>query len=279
MHDQPLPPPSRELSRRLMRVDIAYTVSRMRVIEARPGNPLGVEVRHFDGVVALMARRLPSMNFNRVVGLKAGDEPLIEPLARWYRDNAVAVRFELAPGDHSPELGRALAEHGYFQSGFQVSLYGAPRSEKVSVPDIAVQPVHTEAAMDRFLEAYIAGWKLTEPVHANVQNDFRPWRHQQGWHLFVGLADGQAAAAAILYLHDGIGYFADATTNPKFRGRGLQAALLRARSAFAHANAAELVFGQAEFGSASHRNMERVGLRALHTRALWTQLEPNGAAR
>jgi len=51
----------------------------------------------------------------------------------------------------------------------------------------------------------------------------------------------------------------------------LQAALLRHRAAAAAQSGAELVYSQAAFGSASHRNMERIGLRVLNMRAIWTR--------
>ena len=48
-----------------------------------------------------------------------------------------------------------------------------------------------------------------------------------------------------------------------FRGRGPQTALLRHRTAIAAQSGARLIDSQAAFGSVSHRNMERVGLRVL----------------
>jgi ribosomal protein S18 acetylase RimI-like enzyme len=68
-------------------------------------------------------------------------------------------------------------------------------------------------------------------------------------------------AAATLYLHDHIGYLADATTNPLFRRRGLQSALLRRRIRDAAASGAHIVFSGAAPLSTSHRNMERAGMR------------------
>ena len=72
-------------------------------------------------------------------------------------------------------------------------------------------------------------------------------------------------------MHDGIGYFADAATHPDFRSRGLQGALLRHRASVAAQAGAGLIYSQAAFGSTSHRNMQRVGLRVLHSRAIWTR--------
>ena len=60
--------PSIDVLRRTLAADISYTISRMKVLEGIPGNPIGIAYRWFDeSAVALMAR-LPA--FCRVVGRK-----------------------------------------------------------------------------------------------------------------------------------------------------------------------------------------------------------------
>jgi hypothetical protein len=59
------PVPSLDLVQRTLTADISYTISRMRVLERLPGNPIGINFRWVDEkAVALMAR-LPT--FSRVV--------------------------------------------------------------------------------------------------------------------------------------------------------------------------------------------------------------------
>jgi GNAT superfamily N-acetyltransferase len=77
-----------------------------------------------------------------------------------------------------------------------------------------------------------------------------------------------------LYVRDGVGYLADASCDPKFRGRGLHAALLARRIADARQAGAGLVCSGAAYLSTSHRNMERTGMRILFNRAIWTDLDP-----
>jgi hypothetical protein len=95
------------LSRRLTQVNIAYTITRMRVIEARSGQPIGV--RRFGEAAALMSRQVPSPHFNAVVGLRAGQESLIGEIDDWYRENKITPRFLVAQGDLTAGMGRALA--------------------------------------------------------------------------------------------------------------------------------------------------------------------------
>jgi hypothetical protein len=53
------------------------------------------------------------------------------------------------------------------------------------------------------------------------------------------------------------------------RGRGCQSALLSRRIADAAAAGCDSVASLAEFGSGSHRNLERAGLRVAFTQAVW----------
>jgi hypothetical protein len=264
------PVPSLEHVRRTLAADIAYTISRMQVLERIPGNPLAIAYRWFDErAVALMAR-LPA--FARVVGLDAGHAHHIEPLVRWYREHDIKPTFELVPGMYDASLGRELARLGFCHSVFHASLIGSPAAApaEASADTGGIEAVTTPAAMEDYLDAYVAGWGFPEKDHAQFKANVRPWLGQPGWSLYLARVDGRPAAAATLYLHNGVGYLADATTAPPFRGRGLQTALLRRRVSDAARAGADLVFSGAEPFSASHRNMERIGLRLQFMRAKWT---------
>jgi hypothetical protein len=70
-----------------------------------------------------------------------------------------------------------------------------------------------------------------------------------------------------------VGYFADAATDPTFRGYGLHAALLFRRLRDASAAGVDFVCNGADILSTRHRNMERAGMRLLFLLAIWTPLE------
>ena len=258
-----------ELCRRLTRVNIAYTVARMKVIEARSGQP--VEVRRFGDAAALMARQVPSPHFNAVVGLRGGKEHLVGEFDDWYRANDLKGRFVIAPGDLTPELGRALAARGYAQTDFDTVLYAAPPPAAVADTPFEVVAVDSPAVMDEFLDALLSGWGIAREHRAGAKANMAGWLDVPAFRLYLIRIDGRPAAAAKLFLHDGVAYFPDAATDPDFRGRGLQTALLQHRSVIAAQSGAELIYSQAAFGSTSHRNMERVGLRVLCTRSIWTR--------
>lgn len=262
--------PSLERIRRTIATETAYTLSRMRVLEAIPGNPVGIAHRRFDDdLVAMRASHLPP--FNRVVGLGSGHEHHIEPIIQWYREEAgVRAQIEIAPGNHDAALGRERTRCGYYQAGFHTSLICEPRAESAA-SSVRIIQVTTPALLEDFLDTYAVGRQI--PEVEGFKNNVRPWLGLEGWRLYLAYDHAQPAAVAILYLRDKVGYCADATTRPEFRGHGLQTALLQRRIAQANAAGVDFVCSGADFLSTSHRNMERAGMRVQFVRAVWRELE------
>ena len=260
--------PSLEVVQRTLSADIAYTISRMKVLERLPGNPIAIAYRWIDTTTVALMSRLPA--FSRVVGLREGHAQHIEPLVQWYRDHAINPTFEMVPGHYDASLGRELTRHGFFQSGFHASLMSQLPAQAPAIAANMVERVTTPACMEDYLDAYVAGWGIPDKDHAVFKTNVRSWLDQPGWSLYLARIDGKPAAAATLFMHDRVGYLADATTSPSFRGRGLQLALLRRRMVDAADAGADVVFSGAAPFSTSHRNMERAGLRVQFMRSLWT---------
>jgi hypothetical protein len=261
--------PSLALIERVLATDAAYTISRMRVLERIPGNPVGIGYRRIDdSAVALVSMFLPA--FTRVIGLRPGHEGEIAPLLAWYRGYGVTPTFEIVPGMYDAALGRELARHGFLPSGFHAALIGEPDRSTQPNPAIDIERVASAEAMEHYLDAYVAGWGVPEKDHAQFKANVRPWREQPGWSLYLARIDGRPAAAATLYVADRVAYLADGTTAPAYRGRGLHAALLRQRIGDASMAGVDFVFSGAEPMGTSHRNMERAGLRLHFLRTKWT---------
>jgi len=265
--------PSAALVDRVIAIENAYSVSRITVLQILPGNPVGIEVRAVgDNAVALMAKHFPNPNFNRVAGLNGDQAGEIEPLVRWYRDNGIAPRFEILPRESDGELGRELSRLGLYPSAFHTALV-RDAGPVADAGDVRLEQVTDAATMDAFLDAYIAGWKLPDGAGFK-RNVSAGWLDRPGWSLYFARVDGKPAAEGILYVRDSVGYLADASCDPAFRRRGLQAALLARRIADAREAGADFVCSGAAYLSTSHRNMERAGMRILFNRAIWTDLHP-----
>ena len=115
-----------------------------------------------------------------------------------------------------------------------------------------------------------AGWS-TEGAHlgAFMEAFGEVSASSEGTVGFLAERDGEAVAAAALAIHDGVALLAGASTRPEWRGRGVQAALLRARLRHAAASGCDLAMVCAAPGSASQRNAERAGFRIAYTRIKW----------
>jgi len=248
--------PSAELIRRTLDTEVAYTLSRLRVLERLDGNPVGVHYRKVGGNGwALMAEHIPVPSFNAVVGLQAGDDGELEAVLAWYREHDVAPQIEIVPGLEDAKLVAELARLGYHHSGFHASVIARPQDAAAPDPAVDVVRVTGAEALEDFLDAYVLARQI--PDGEGFKRNVRPWLHEPGWSLWLGRADGRPVAEAILYLRDGFAYLADAATAPAFRGRGLQSALLAHRLRHAAGEGAQYACSGASFLSTSHRNMVR----------------------
>jgi hypothetical protein len=263
--------PSLRLLRRTVEVETAYTLSRLKVLERIPGNPVGVAYRQIDaGAIALMAEHLPVASFNSVIGLRSGLEHHIAPLLAWYRGHDVEPQVELVPGYDDPALGRELIRCGFFQAAFHASLVCAPCLQVTAPGNVACERVGTARQLESFLDAYARGRCI--PSAAEFKANVRAWAAEPGWSLYLARLDGCDAGAAILYVNEGVGYCADAAVDPVFRRRGVHTALLGVRIAEASFAGVDFVCAGAEFLSQSYRNMARAGMRVQFVRALWREL-------
>ena len=114
------------------------------------------------------------------------------------------------------------------------------------------------------------GWMGDHPELEAFFADFgRIAAAREGMACFLAEFDGQPAATGALSIHEGVALFAGASTVPKFRRRGLQAALLNARMLHAAQHGCDLAMMVAEAGSGSQRNAERQGFRIAYTRTKW----------
>jgi GNAT superfamily N-acetyltransferase len=86
---------------------------------------------------------------------------------------------------------------------------------------------------------------------------------------FLAEVDGQAGAASVLFIHEGVALFGGSATVPDLRRRGLQSALLEQRMRYAFDQGCDLAMMVAEAGGNSQRNAERKGFQIAYTRTKW----------
>lgn len=120
-------------------------------------------------------------------------------------------------------------------------------------------------------ETAARGWGETPELAAFMRDFGLVSAHARAMQCWLAEIDGQPVGAAAFTLHGGVALLAGASTDPAWRGRGVQAALLAARLRSAAEQGAELAMMVAEPGSASQRNAERAGFRIAYTRIKWAK--------
>jgi len=256
--------------------DIEYTVARLDGMRQAEGNPLRIAIQRFGGATAFLIEAWPEFWYgNRVLGLNPGSRDHLDEIMQFFASRQLDFRIELIPGDLDSELAGRLHRYGFSQMGFSTAMYGLPGKIQASsiTRDIdvrLVQPNEIESFIDLYQTAF------GDPALSQIEvQAVRAWleRESANLHLCMALIGGQPVAVAVLYTKNGLCLLADAATLPEFRGRGCHWAMIQHRMAEAARRHCELVTSFVAFGSPSHHNLERAGLRVAYTKALWWKVK------
>lgn len=269
-----------QLALRVGRSEVDHMKSWLDAIGRLPGNPFTAESRKLGKATALFGnnRGGPSLGplFNRVLGPGDGDIGIIDEAIRLYAERGLPCRLDLNPYAVHAATMRHLAAAGFCPYRHHDHLVGPAHlsnDAECDMPDdLEVREVGEDERAD-WAEVWQCGFLevtgIEEANGAMVAEATSKLASDPGWTLFLAYCGGVPAGAAALYVQDGIGSLALAGTDPRFRGRGCQTALLRARIKKASELNCEFVAAQAALGAQSHRNMQRAGLRIAYTRAFW----------
>jgi GNAT superfamily N-acetyltransferase len=196
-------------------------------------------------------------------------EEALDEMERFFKGRGTAVMHEVCPLIGAEALG-LLCGRGY--RPFEVSnvLYRTVEKPSREIPgNVRVRVIGAEGAQ-LWSNVSARGWTYEHPELENfVQQMGVLCVAREGSPCFLAEVDGQAGAAGVLSLHEGVALFGGAATVPELRRRGLQAALLEERMRYAFDEGCDLAMMVAEAGSNSQRNAERKGFRVAYTRVKW----------
>jgi len=267
---------ARERTETIERSEIAYLTDRMEAIRERPGNPEGVQIARFGGATCTYSRTMPWGAFNRVKGLREGDERLLAEIVGFYRERDRKPHFELVPGLAEGRILTELDRQGFVHSGFHASMYAETRAlpEPLARQDgadgIVVRPIGEDEFRD-YARIHCRGFGMSDDGIPHVEANNVVLFGRPGWRFYLALLEGRPAGTAVSYMDGDVASLTLAATLPEFRGRGVHAALLRRRMDDAAVAGCRLVVGQCAYLSPSYRNMEKAGLRIGYVRATWTE--------
>jgi GNAT superfamily N-acetyltransferase len=234
---------------------------------------LGAEWRDVGGTYAMFDG--VGSPLTQTFGLGLFSPPTAEQLSEietFYRARGAEVFHEVSPLADPVVLG-LLGDRGYRPIELTSVMHMRLTGEKIArahepSPDLRVRIVDPgDAAI--WAETSARGWGDTPELSAFIFEFGTIAARAQGTVCFVAELAGRPIAAAALGMHNGIAILAGASTDPAFRGRGAQAALLDTRLRHATDAGYDTAMMGALPGSASQRNGERQGFRIAYTRIKW----------
>jgi hypothetical protein len=226
----------------------------------------------FGRTVATRLGALPGHPaYNKARGFNHDDAGQLEAICAFYTDAGLPPLIEVWAGDASAALEGRLAHAGFYAAEVNATLGARPgRCAPATAPDPGIVIRELAATDDDtvYLDTLFRGYGLGTGA-LPAQRAMMAIEHRSP-HLrrYLAYLDGQVAAAAALHLTQRGGYLTGAATVPAMRRHGCQSALIRRRLCDAAATARQVVVTTA-FGSPSQANLQRLGLRIIHTRTLW----------
>ena len=234
------------------------------------------------GVAVLAERDSPS---NKMIGIGfAGplDDAALAEVEESFASAGARLQAEVSTLA-DPAVHRQLAARGYQPSGFENVLGHALHTGLDQPPDgIAIEflsPSDWPAVADVMAEGFsnpdaggVGGDVI--PPSDEIRRWFALTMQVRGFRGYVARIDGVIAGGAVLRIDDGVAQFSGAATLPRFRRRGVQTTLLRARLSDAARAGCDVGIVVTQPASKSQQNVQREGFALLYARQLLVKPAP-----
>jgi ribosomal protein S18 acetylase RimI-like enzyme len=237
------------------------------------------------GVAVLAAPDSPS---NKMIGI--GFSGLLDAIVLSEVEEAFAARGTRLQAEVSTladsGVHRQLVARGYAPSGFENVLGHALHADVaqrvggIIVVDV-LSPGDLPALADVMAEGFAhpdiggVGGDAVPPLD-EIRRWFAVTMRVPGFRGYVARIGGAIAGGAALRIDDGIAQFSGAATLPRFRRRGVQTLLLRARLADAARAGCDVGVVVTQPASKSQQNVQREGFTLLYARQLLVKPSPGG---
>ncbi|MEK4247455.1 GNAT family N-acetyltransferase [Psychrobacillus sp. FSL K6-2684] len=252
--------------------EIQTLTSRINTIQSLPRNPMGARILVRGNTHAFAVKHIPGPAFNTVRGINDQDLDYLDEIFHFYKDHAISFRIEVTPQNSSESLFLRLSEKGFYQSGFHASFFRvADNIDSFSNPSsIVVRPLQKDE-FDLFAAIYLEAFGLPSSIQDGIKQNNQVLFDVPGWEFYLALRHNVPIGIGVMYVEGELATLAAAATLPDYRNLGVQHALLHKRIEKAIEKGAKYITSEAAFGSVSHRNMERIGLKLAYTKAFWTK--------
>jgi hypothetical protein len=258
-----------ELIEQIDATEFAYSRDRMSAVRDVFSDTSLVHFTDSKPILALMAPTIPNPYFNRILisAPPAGDQ--LTATLNAFDEKAAKPLIDVNPGAIDTGTARILSSRGFAQTDFHPLFVRQFAEWKPAPPKLKTRIVSTTDDLKAFQELYVQGWDISAGFAGTMKSYIEKWASYPGWYLFLASDGEMPISTAVLFVKNRTSYLADATTPAPLRGRGARMSLLAARIEQAKALGCEVLFSRADFGSVSHKNMEKIGIPMSYTRSVW----------
>jgi GNAT superfamily N-acetyltransferase len=251
------------------RVEMSEAVAGRGCAEAlarlRPDFPVAIE--NIGGGIALFAG--PDSPVTQAIGVGLNGEVSdadLDRLTEFFLSRGAPAAAEICPLVDM-KLYERFAARGYRVLEVSDVLYLELKSFMPTqpAPGVTVRPIDA-SELKLWTRTVAQGFAEHYPVTPELLDVMEGFAHRPNAVSFLAYVDGEVAGGGAASSYQNVGGLFGASTLPAHRRRGVQSALLSARLAWSVAQGCDLAVSIANPASASHRNMERFGLRIAYTR-------------
>lgn len=247
------------------------------VADPRIAKESGVRVSHAGGLISWTMGSTDNGFLNRALGfgtMSDATPAVLDRLERRFDATGRPPRIAVAQGPTPRTALRILERRGYVpEDGTEEHIYCYDRR---ALP--RMRPVHgltVERVGPRYAAAYakIAFASFTErgPWFLGIVEALvRRRGHGRSLSAYLGRVDGAPAATGMLFDVRPVAGLGNGSVLPRFRGRGIQTAMIAHRMRAGWERGRRIFFGQTQNPASAH-NLEELGWRLLYTEVDWVR--------
>jgi GNAT superfamily N-acetyltransferase len=265
-----------ELAALMQRTEGAEITSYL-VADPRKAKQSGVRVSRAGGLISWTMRSTDNGFLNRALGFGTMSDATPDVLDRLERRFAAAgrpPRIAVAHGPTPRNALRLLERRGYEpEKGTEEHIYcydrrTLPRLRPID--GLTVERVRSGQAAEYAKTAFASFTERGPWFRGIVETLVRRRAHGRSLSAYLGRIDGVAAATGMLFDVRPVGGLGNGSVLPKFRGRGIQSAMIAHRMRAGWERGLRIFFGQTRNPVSAH-NLEDLGWRRLYTEVDWVR--------
>ncbi|MCU0426446.1 MAG: GNAT family N-acetyltransferase [Candidatus Kapabacteria bacterium] len=202
-------------------------------------------------------------------------ETVLARLEEFFFAHKVAVNIEVA--NLTPlDLTILLGKRGYTVNeyshvlGLDIRRFQAKNLPAPSLEAFPVAPNELNLAAEAIASGFLEQNVGESEIASDFQEMFVVAMQTKGSTAFAVTIDGQIAGAGGLTMIEDVAMLSGASTQPKFRNRGVQKALIDARLRFASEAGCDIAVVSTAPGSVSQINMQKNNFQILYARTKFT---------